>query len=335
MNAAPHFMKTTLGLLLLTPGALLAQGAFPPATGPTVPIMKTLAQVEPRRAIAASTTTVSISTSGAYYLTGNITVTTDTGINIGASNVSLDLNGYTISSTSSPSSGRGIFIVGGSANIEIFNGNIRGTTTHNGASYQTPGGFNRGITSFANAKNISIHEVNIDGIDGDAITLDNGSGFDTTTVTNCNVTVATGTGIRAGNVQHCTVIDVTNNGIFANLAIGCLCTGRAVSAGLSAISSDVVTDCYATNGTGTGIFSNGNVSNSYGVSSSATGISALTVANSLGLTASGISYGIQSAGIVNHSRGVGTPNSVTGQVVVGSTGTGAVVGTAVKQFSAP
>ncbi len=41
-----------------------------------------------------------IGASGNYYLTGNLTVSTGDGIDVNASSVTLDLNGFTISSTS-------------------------------------------------------------------------------------------------------------------------------------------------------------------------------------------------------------------------------------------
>jgi hypothetical protein len=74
-----------------------AQGPLSPPGAPA-PTMRTLQQVEPRTPIT-NATAVTISTPGSYYLTTNISVTSGTAITITASQVTLDLNGFTLSST--------------------------------------------------------------------------------------------------------------------------------------------------------------------------------------------------------------------------------------------
>ena len=86
--------------------------------------MKTLQQIEPRTPIATAPFT--ISASGSYYLTKNLTVTAGDAITITADNVSLDLNGFAISSTASPAGGTAILLSGGRQNIHIGNGAITG-----------------------------------------------------------------------------------------------------------------------------------------------------------------------------------------------------------------
>ncbi|MGZ5545765.1 MAG: hypothetical protein ACXWIU_13930, partial [Limisphaerales bacterium] len=87
------------------------QGSLTPPGAP-VPTMKTLSQIEPRTPIASGPFT--IANSGAYYLTTNVTIGGGNAISIGANDVWLDLNGFTISSTENPAkSGNGILIGSG------------------------------------------------------------------------------------------------------------------------------------------------------------------------------------------------------------------------------
>ena len=127
-------MKTTVLLLLATVTTLLAQGPLTPPSVPA-PTMKSLDQIEARTAIPKSPPVViagphyTISQPGSYYLTGNIVVASGNGINITASNVTLDLNGFAlISKTASPASGNAIDIAANLRSIEIKNGRITGGT---------------------------------------------------------------------------------------------------------------------------------------------------------------------------------------------------------------
>jgi hypothetical protein len=95
------------------------QGSIVPTTAPSVPIMKTLDQVEARTPLAGGTSALNINASGSYYLTGNVTIsTTDHGITIAgvAKNVTIDLNGFTLARPGSGSSA-GIFLNSGAADV--------------------------------------------------------------------------------------------------------------------------------------------------------------------------------------------------------------------------
>jgi len=95
----------------------------PPAAPSAGGTMKTLDEVEPRMPIPASDTPVSsfnITQSGSYYLTGNRSCSGN-GILVSASNVTIDLMGYTLDG--SGSTGSGIYMSGRS-NVEIRNGTV-------------------------------------------------------------------------------------------------------------------------------------------------------------------------------------------------------------------
>jgi hypothetical protein len=102
MNTYPTIKLHLAALALLSsfilhPSSLPGQGSLTPPGAPA-PTMKSLAQIEPRFAIT-NTGAVTITSAGSYYLTTNITVSTGDAITINPNGVTLDLNGWTISST--------------------------------------------------------------------------------------------------------------------------------------------------------------------------------------------------------------------------------------------
>jgi parallel beta-helix repeat protein len=116
-------------LMCLLAGSLHAGPLNPPA--PPASTAKPLGEIEPRIALNATNTpgTASavfrINNPGSYYLTGNVTVpASSSGIEILSSNVTLDLNGFTIEG--SVGSLEGIRNVGTRINIAIRNGMISG-----------------------------------------------------------------------------------------------------------------------------------------------------------------------------------------------------------------
>ena len=115
-------MLRTVALILIAvvmSGSLstgtFAQGSLTPPGAPA-PTMKTLTQIEPRTAISSIPTT--ITQSGSYYLTGNLSgVAGQNGITIVASDVTLDLNGFTL--TGVPSSIDGISFGSNLSNLAL------------------------------------------------------------------------------------------------------------------------------------------------------------------------------------------------------------------------
>lgn len=114
-------------------GALLAgsrtanAGPLTPPPGPITSTHKTLTQVEPRTPINSTNTpgdataTFRITQPGSYYLTGNITgQAAKHGIMITASNVTIDLNGFSLVGV--PGAIYGIFVDSTHNNLTIRNG---------------------------------------------------------------------------------------------------------------------------------------------------------------------------------------------------------------------
>ncbi len=111
-------------------------GPLSPPAGPVASTGKTLTEVEPRTAINAANTpgdaanVYVISQPGSYYLTGNITVPSGkSGIYISVSNVTLDLNGFSISGNALGGGGSVQGIKGTGAdtqlNVTIRNGTVQ------------------------------------------------------------------------------------------------------------------------------------------------------------------------------------------------------------------
>lgn len=174
-----------IGSMMTTPASAFAQGSLTPPGAPA-PAMKTLDQVEPRTPVSSAP--VTISQSGSYYLTTNLSGT----VTVAANNVTLDLMGFSIVAAS----GNAIQQSGSCTNLLIRNGTLSAPFV-NGIDFSTSSGNANG----------TIENLRITGCQNYGITV--GGGY---RVRNCQVNGVGMAGICAyGNsdIRECTL---TGNG---------------------------------------------------------------------------------------------------------------------------
>jgi len=307
-----------LSSCLLLPSAF-GQGALTPP-GPPAPTMKSLAQVEPRTAITNSGA-VTISQPGSYYLTTNITVNSGDGVTIATNGITLDLNGFTISSTEASPAGTGIMLNSGLRNITIANGFIQGGVTNNGGGVYSGSGFAYGIYySSIPPVNVLVSRVSVSGCLYHGIYV---YSFDSTVVESCTVRNAgsygilaaiirssaaiqcgddaihgeqvsdcegevegTGYGIYAFGAQNCYGVSVHGPGVNAFTAQNCYGYGLANDNFYSGLYADTALNCYGSSGSGVGVFAT-TALNCSGSSNSGDGVYANTALNCYGSSGSG------------------------------------------------
>jgi hypothetical protein len=254
--AAPAFAQGPLG-----PGTLVDPkiGLTAPldGSGNPQPTMKTLHQVEPRVPLinGAPGVTVSaggnitIAQSGNYYLTQNVTVTSGSGITISVlsntvAGITIDLNGFSITSTAATAQGAGVSAATGTqSSISISNGHIGGSGRLSAAGVFSGGGFEYGVDLYSPYHN-TVTNIHVTGVSANAIRLDPeaSSAIQDCTARHCF------SGLLGANVTNCVSTYITNTAIQARTVTNSV--GRSLIG--SGISADLVLGSFGTTGATTG-----------------------------------------------------------------------------------
>ena len=220
----------------VTPGFYYNQGSpgspdwQPLSTPPTLPC-------ESRIPIASLPFT--ISASGSYYVTNHLIGTSDvSGITISTSNVTLDLNGYTLLSGGG-TLGSGIIVSATSENIHVYNGNIQGWG-------------DEGISAF-NANNSHFENLRLEANQHDGLYVGNNN-----LIINCQSYSNTIDGIDAG--RNCTILNcvaASNGDDGIETDAECSITQSAAFAntdnGLNTGTGNTITSCRAANNSDRGM----------------------------------------------------------------------------------
>jgi len=254
--------------VIATAAFLSNAGPLTPPAGPIAPTNKTLSEVEPRIAVNATNTPGSatalfvISQPGSYYLTGNITgVASKNGIEITASNVTLDLNGFALQG-----------VAGSLDGVHVNVGVTTGVTVEHGAV--TGWGLDGVDMSFAKKSTLRLVRAAGNGAFGlligessvmDAcVANDNISGGvianNSCVISNTTFSDNGGDGISTATgavIVACAAYRNAGRGIFTNGSTVSDNTARSNgSVGISAGSGSIVSGNTASNNTGDGILVN-------------------------------------------------------------------------------
>ncbi|QOJ00347.1 MAG: hypothetical protein HRU70_07525 [Phycisphaeraceae bacterium] len=265
---------------------LVTAGPLDPPAGPVASTYKTLTEVEPRRLIGQPTSfPIVIQSPGSYYLASNIVgVSGQDGIRITADNVTLDLNGFTVSGVSG--SRAGIISINTRTNVVVRNGGVNGWG-HEGVNLLTATASRvEGVTSYGNLRDgIAVGNASV--VEG-CVALSNGTngfqGSSSASFNRCVARLNANAGFRGTTnsiLRDCiadtngTIGQAHHGFFFGSNAVVVSCTslsnradgfnlgeGSQVTAstarsnatgGIVTSGNSVVTQCTASNNTGSGI----------------------------------------------------------------------------------
>jgi hypothetical protein len=291
---------------------------------------------------------ITITAPGSYVLQGNVTVASGNGIVIQSENVTLDLNGFTISSTTvSPAEGTGILISANQTaathkNVTIRNGFIRGGSTYSGGDTFSDVGFSEGIrvgyeSSSVTDLNLRVSEVTVTDIYRDGISLLGPmSSARGVVVERCSAVTCGATGIRASTVLYSTAEQCGNIGI--NATIARQCTGNAVNTYGTGLIAAQAFDCFGTAfSTGAnGLVANILASDCFGQSVLGDGLRAEIAVNCFGSTSSSSAYGMDVTGTATNCRGNNSGGvAIRAAIAVACTASSGTVSAPSKQLGTP
>lgn len=267
----PALHLTLLAALVATGSVTLAGPLNPPA-GPITSTSKTLTEVEPRIVINSTNTpgnasyVFRITQPGSYYLAGNMSVPSGmTGIEIGASDVTIDMNGFTITGLAGSLDG-----IGNTTNtirnrVTIRNGTVANMGRTGVAVTTLNPALPQGITvTDVNAHDNGMHGIYIsDGIVRSCTTHNNTSygiyinGYLASTVSYCLANNnSTGIHVYNGNIDSC-YASSNANGILSSRGVIARCS--VINSGYGyTIENVILESCVSYGSTMYGILANGN-----------------------------------------------------------------------------
>ncbi|MCU0857645.1 MAG: right-handed parallel beta-helix repeat-containing protein [Pontiellaceae bacterium] len=325
--------QTILFLLAGLTGSAFAQGSLTPPGAPGA-AMKTMDQLntaimDVSNAVSEVEVRIDVATlagdetfkhiinqPGSYYLTGNLDVTSNSGVFINSSFVALDLNGFQISRASG-SGGYGISISGGVKNNTVCNGTITG--------------FEYGISSGGSGErfqNLLVSGCSLTGI----------LGGNAVRIVDCTVQDNGSTGISLQNsadLSGCIAYNNAGIGIFlqrGSVLRGCTAASNRGSHGIYTEGGSILSDCVAVFNQGAAGIRSGEgsvlsqclvYSNTvqYGIyASGGASIMGCTARNNTGINSS--SYGIFAGGLSTLADCVSSYNTNTNAPGASSQGVG-------------
>lgn len=194
MNTHKTLLAFCATILSLT-GSVHAQGSLTPPGAPA-PTMRTLDQLEPRMPVAA--VPFAITQPGSYVVVGNLGGGAG-GISVQASNVAIDLNGFTLTGDRLVA-GQGITVAAGCDNVTIRNGTVR---SWGGDGVHAPG-----------VTDLQLHNVRVVQCVGDGVEVGSATVRDVTVADNDGAGLKAGSGMGAGkvSVQDISFMKATGNG---------------------------------------------------------------------------------------------------------------------------